>query len=136
MRFTSLSMAVFAASSTVTKAFSPKGTSDTTITLSNKITACPDKVAEEQQLLITFLKQVREDEAGVLKFLLYLAPNSSTFLTFEIYADQAAIDKHLSSSYFNDLIAAEAKDKTKCAENQVLIPLEEVFGFARHDNGY
>lgn len=48
------------------------------------------------------------------------------------YANQEAINIHLNTSYYNYLINTEAAEGTKCADNQVLIPLEEVFALVRH----
>lgn len=38
---------------------------------------------QEQKLLIDFLEQVKKNEPGVLDFLLYLAPDQHSFLTYE-----------------------------------------------------
>ncbi|KAF2149174.1 hypothetical protein K461DRAFT_296661 [Myriangium duriaei CBS 260.36] len=101
------------------------------IALSNKITACPGKVQREQQLLTEFLDQVRQNEPGVLEFELSLAPQDNVFLTYEIYANQHAIDIHLNTTYFAHLINAEQAEGTKCANNSVIIPLSKVYSIRR-----
>ncbi|MGV7214675.1 putative quinol monooxygenase [Bradyrhizobium sp. UFLA05-112] len=68
-----------------------------------------DKSAEFEELATELVKKVNENEQGCLLYRLYHGEMPNTYVFMERYADQAAVDAHLSTEYFRTLTGAMAE---------------------------
>lgn len=68
----------------------------------------PEHAETVRQLMVQAAAAVREQEPGNLLYIGHQDPKDPThFLFYEQYADQAALDAHVASSHYKQLVAGQ-----------------------------
>ncbi|KAK0668064.1 hypothetical protein QBC41DRAFT_277646 [Cercophora samala] len=91
----------------------------------------PDRVARVEEIAESVSNHVKEHEPGVLQYQWFRAGSDEEpkIVVWELYADQAAVEAHKSSSKLAWLIETEEKESNMREAIQVL-PLEPLTGWA------
>ncbi|KAK0742539.1 hypothetical protein B0T21DRAFT_382125 [Apiosordaria backusii] len=91
----------------------------------------PDRVARVEEIAKSVSSYVKENEPGVLQYQWFRAGTDEEpkIIVWELYADQAAVDVHKSSSKLAWLIETE-KEENNMREAIQVLPLKQFAGWA------
>ncbi|KAL8811571.1 MAG: hypothetical protein Q9200_001688 [Gallowayella weberi] len=90
----------------------------------------PEKVARSTNLLINYVRNVKNNEPGVLEFDVSFDHEKTKFVTYEVYKDESAIEKHLSMDYVEELVKIVKEEGLERKPSSVHF-LEKITGFER-----
>ncbi|KAK4226028.1 hypothetical protein QBC38DRAFT_529635 [Podospora fimiseda] len=90
-----------------------------------------ENLYQVQEICKSVADYVRENEPGVLKYQWFLSGTTENpkIYVWEIYADQAAVDTHKTSSKMAELVEISTRENNFISEIQV-IPLEHFAGWS------
>lgn len=100
------------------------------ITFTARLKALPGKEREAEEGLKTMVAAVAAEEPDTLAYICHKTANAGEYLFFEVYADQAAKDAHMTTPHFQKLMALMGS-VLDAAYGAKIEDLDRVAGFTR-----